>query len=298
MACARPVPSSSFACSPRRPGCSCSRRSSRTSRASSASRPRPPGSCARCPALTGGADGGAAGGRAAPARAADLLALGAALVALGVGCERRRTVVRGAAGAQAVIGVGVGPLVAVGIAAAGEWPEPGERPHVLAWAIAGMPAAWIAGMPVVGVVADVGLARRPGSPCPRSPRSRRSRSCCCDRAIRRPARPAAPPRPGAGPTSRASPRGELLANAAWASVLTYSGALLLESYAISASAVAVGLGADRGGDACRHVLRPPARGPRDARMLAGADRRSRPARCVAARHGPARGPSSRWRCSA
>src|SRR5215217_1874156 len=59
------------------------------------------------------------------------------------------------AGAQAVLGVGVGLLVAVGIAAAGEWPRPARRPHVLAWAIAGMPAAWIVGMPAVGAVASV-----------------------------------------------------------------------------------------------------------------------------------------------
>jgi predicted MFS family arabinose efflux permease len=36
--------------------------------------------------------------------------------------------------------------------------------------------------------------------------------------------------------------GELLANAAWDSVLTYSGALLLESYAISPTVAALGLG--------------------------------------------------------
>jgi predicted MFS family arabinose efflux permease len=36
--------------------------------------------------------------------------------------------------------------------------------------------------------------------------------------------------------------GELLANAAWASVLTYSGALLLESYRISPTVAALGLG--------------------------------------------------------
>jgi predicted MFS family arabinose efflux permease len=36
--------------------------------------------------------------------------------------------------------------------------------------------------------------------------------------------------------------GELLANAAWAAVLTYSGALLLESYAISPTVLALGLG--------------------------------------------------------
>jgi predicted MFS family arabinose efflux permease len=36
--------------------------------------------------------------------------------------------------------------------------------------------------------------------------------------------------------------GELLANAAWAGVLTYAGALLLESYGISTTVVAIGLG--------------------------------------------------------
>ena len=53
-------------------------------------------------------------------------------------------------------GVGIGLLIAIGIAAAGEWPAPAERPHVLAWAIAGMPTAWIAGMPLIGAVGEHG----------------------------------------------------------------------------------------------------------------------------------------------
>ena len=36
--------------------------------------------------------------------------------------------------------------------------------------------------------------------------------------------------------------GELLANAAWAGVLTYSGALLIESYSLSSAVAALGLG--------------------------------------------------------
>ncbi len=36
--------------------------------------------------------------------------------------------------------------------------------------------------------------------------------------------------------------GELLANAAWASVLTYAGALMLGSYGVSPAVVAIGLG--------------------------------------------------------
>jgi DHA1 family inner membrane transport protein len=171
----------------------------------------------------------------------ELLSLGAALLALASALSAAAPSFVVLAAAQGVLGVGTGLLVAVGIAAAGEWPAPAHRPQVLAWAIAGMPAAWIAGMPVVGAVADSGwraawiavptaagliaLAlvrlRPPDAP------SRRSGDAVA--AWRRPdvARFAA---------------GELLANAAWASVLTYAGALLLESYAISPAVVALGLG--------------------------------------------------------
>ena len=172
----------------------------------------------------------------------DLLSAGAALVALGSALSAAAPAFAVLALAQGVVGVGIGLLVAVGIAAAGEWPDPDRRPHVLAWAIAGMPAAWIAGMPVVGAVASidwraawlavptaVGLAAlalvrmRPAD----TPSRRTGDSVG---AWRRPevARFAA---------------GELLANAAWASVLTYAGALVLGSYALSPAVVALGLGA-------------------------------------------------------
>src|SRR5689334_11119843 len=93
----------------------------------------------------------------APRRAGlrELLSAGAALIAIGSALSAAAPSFAVLAGAQAVLGIGIGLLVAVGIAAAGEWPAPGERAHVLAWAIAGMPIAWIAGMPVVGVVAGV-----------------------------------------------------------------------------------------------------------------------------------------------
>ena len=174
--------------------------------------------------------------------ARDLLSAGAALVAFGSMLSAAAPVFAVLAAAQGVLGIGIGLLVAVGIAAAGEWSEPARRPHVLAWAIAGMPAAWIAGMPVVGAVAGVDwraawlavptlvgiftllLVRLRPADAP----SRRTGHAVG--AWRRPevARFAA---------------GELLANAAWASVLTYCGALLLESYALSPAAVAFGLGA-------------------------------------------------------
>jgi DHA1 family inner membrane transport protein len=142
--------------------------------------------------------------------------------------------------AQAVIGVGIGLLVAIGIAAAGEWPAPALRPHTLAWAIAGMPAAWIVGMPAAGVAASLGwrvswlvvpagaalvalglLWLRPADP----PTTRTGDATAAWR------RPEVARFTGA----------ELLANAAWASVLTYSGALLIESYGASRETVAIGL---------------------------------------------------------
>ncbi|HEY6692193.1 MAG TPA: MFS transporter [Solirubrobacteraceae bacterium] len=179
-----------------------------------------------------------------PARpgARDLLSAGAALVALGSTLSAAAPAFAVLAVAQGVLGIGIGLLVAVGIAAAGEWPEPARRPHVLAWAIAGMPAAWITGMPVVGLVAGLDwravwlavptlvalvalllLRLRPAD-------APSQRTADAVRAWRRPevARFAA---------------GELLANAAWASVLTYCGALLLASYALSPAVVAFGLGA-------------------------------------------------------
>jgi predicted MFS family arabinose efflux permease len=174
--------------------------------------------------------------------ARELLSAGAALVALGSAASAAAPHFAVLAAAQAVLGIGIGLLVAVGIAAAGEWPAADRRPHVLAWTIAGMPAAWIAGMPVVGAAASLHwraawiavptffalLALTLVRLRPADAPSRRTGDSAG--AWRRPdvARFAA---------------GELLANAAWASVLTYGGALLLTSYALSPAVVALGLGA-------------------------------------------------------
>jgi predicted MFS family arabinose efflux permease len=171
----------------------------------------------------------------------ELLSAGAALVALGSVVSAAAPSFGVLAVAQGVLGVGVGLLVAVGIAAAWEWPPPHRRPHVLAWTIAGMPVAWIAGMPVVGAVAEHGwrfaFIAVPGL------------MGVITLALLR-MRPADPPSRRTGTAIAAWKRpevarfafGELLANAAWASVLTYAGALLLESYAISPVVVALCLG--------------------------------------------------------
>ena len=170
-----------------------------------------------------------------------LLGLGTALVVAGALLSAVAPMFLVLAAAQAVLGVGVGLLVAVGIAAAGEWPAPADRPHVLAWTIVGMPAAWIVGMPVIGVVAEHGwrwaFVAVPAVSglvalalvCLRPPEASSRRTGEAVSAWRRP------------DVARFA-LGELLANAAWAAVLTYAGALLFESYSISSTIVALSLG--------------------------------------------------------
>jgi MFS transporter, DHA1 family, inner membrane transport protein len=169
-----------------------------------------------------------------------LLSAGAALVTAGSTFSAVAPSFAILAAAQSVIGVGVGLLVAVGIAAAGEWTAPAERPRTLAWTIAGMPTAWVLGMPVVGVAASVDwrvawLALPAAS------------GLVALALVRR----VPPDRPTAGRRGAAVWRrpevarftaGELFANAAWAGLLTYAGALLIESYAAARGTVSVGLG--------------------------------------------------------
>lgn len=166
----------------------------------------------------------------------ELLSAGAGLVAAGSALSAAAPSFAALAVAQGVLGVGVGLLVAVGIAAAGEWAEPAGRAHVLAWAIAGMPAAWIAGMPVVGAVA--GLGWRAAWLAVPAVAGLATLALLRLRPADRPSR-----RTGGSPAVARFALGELLANAAWASVLTYGGALLLDSYGLSPGIVALGLGA-------------------------------------------------------
>jgi len=171
----------------------------------------------------------------------ELLSAGAVLVALGSVSSAVAPSFMVLAAAQGVLGIGIGLLVSVGIAAAGEWPAAARRPHVLAWTIAGMPAAWITGMPVVGVAAEVSWRLTWIA----VPAVVAVVACALVRL-----RPVDRPTTGTGDAMQAWRRpevarfaaGELLANAAWAGVLTYSGVLLLGSYDLSPAVVALGLG--------------------------------------------------------
>jgi len=169
-----------------------------------------------------------------------LLSGGAALVIVGAALSSAAPSFTVLAGAQCVIGVGIGVLVAVAIAAAGEWTAPAERPRTLAWAIAGMPAAWVLGMPLVGAAASVdwrvAWLAVPATASlvalwlvrlvPRDGHTVRRRGAAVWRR----------------PDVARFTAGELLANAAWAGLLTYAGSLLIESYGATRGTVAAGLG--------------------------------------------------------
>ena len=135
--------------------------------------------------------------------------------------------------AQLPVGVAVAVLTTAGTLAAADWVAPELRTRTLSWALIGQPAAWIVGMPLVGVVggrswrygwlalplaaavaAAILVASRAGRPPPRS-RPAHIRVALADRTLAR---------------WLAS---ELLANAAWAGTLVYAGALFAESYGTS-----------------------------------------------------------------
>jgi predicted MFS family arabinose efflux permease len=169
-----------------------------------------------------------------------LLTGGAAFVAVGSGLSAAAPTFAVLAGAQALVGVGVGLLVAIGIAAAGDWTEPAERARTLAWAIAGMPVAWVVGMPIVGATAAADW-RLPFVAVPAA-----AGLVTLVLLRLRPAdRPSTRTRTGAATWRRPGVArfagAELLANAGWAAVLTYSGSLLVESYGASATTAAAGL---------------------------------------------------------
>lgn len=135
--------------------------------------------------------------------------------------------------AQLPVGVGVAVMTTAGTLAAAEWVSPAVRTRALSWALVGQPAAWIVGMPLVGllgerswrygwlalplvaaVAAGILVASRAGQPAARS-RSASARAAFADRSLAH------------------WVASELFANAAWAGTLVYAGALFADSYGTS-----------------------------------------------------------------
>jgi predicted MFS family arabinose efflux permease len=163
-----------------------------------------------------------------------LLRVGTALVGAGALASAAAPSFLILALAQVPLWIGVAVLVAGGVGAAGSWSAPEDRSRVVARALAGAPAAWIAGMPVIGLVADVSwrLAFL-AVPLPAAvltwvavtssqpERSARRSDASLTRLLRE-------------PRARAWAAGELLAMSSWAGALVFSGALFVETYGTSA----------------------------------------------------------------
>jgi predicted MFS family arabinose efflux permease len=135
--------------------------------------------------------------------------------------------------AQVPLWIGVAVLVAGGVGAAGSWGAPEVRGRVVARALAGAPAAWVVGMPTIGLVSGVSwrlaflavplpaavvtaallLAVRPEG-------GNRRPDASLGRLLRQPG-------------TRAWALSELLAMSAWAGTLVFSGALFVEAYGAS-----------------------------------------------------------------
>jgi predicted MFS family arabinose efflux permease/ribosomal protein S18 acetylase RimI-like enzyme len=172
-----------------------------------------------------------------------LLGVASALLALGSIASAAAPSFALLALAQVPMWVGIAMLLTAGVAATAAWSEPERRTKVVAHAFAGPPTAWILGMPLIGLVAEVhwrlaflalplpaallaglAVAGRPHDmPIPRAGTSLRG-------LLRR-------------AEARRWALGELLANAAWAGTLVFSGALLTEHYGMSTTATGVALAA-------------------------------------------------------
>jgi predicted MFS family arabinose efflux permease len=135
--------------------------------------------------------------------------------------------------AQIPVGAAIAILTTAGTLAAAEWVPAERRAATLSWALIGQPAAWIVGMPLLGVagerswryawlalpfasavIAGAAVARRDDTTAPSTTRTRLRDALTA---------------PGVGRWLAA----ETLANAAWAGTLVYTGALLIESYQAS-----------------------------------------------------------------
>ena len=161
----------------------------------------------------------------------DLLLAGSGLLALGSLLSAAAPNFAVFVLAQVPIGVAIAVLVSAGAAAAGEWAQPGGRTRLLSSTLLGPPAAWVIGMPLVGIAAE--KSWRLGFlvfPLFASLVVAVALSMC--RKERLPAvRPLVRLRDLLGdPVVGGWALAELLASSAWAGTLVYAGALFVESY--------------------------------------------------------------------
>lgn len=149
--------------------------------------------------------------------------------------------------AQVPIWAGAAVLLTAGVAATAAWSAPADRTKLVARALAGAPAAWIVGMPVIGIVSEVNwrLAFL-AFPLPAALVAAAAVARRAPDVVIAGARASL-----AGLLRRAEARrwalAELLAASAWAGTLVFSGALFTEVHGTSPAATGVALAIAAGG---------------------------------------------------
>lgn len=164
-----------------------------------------------------------------------LLRTGAALLAVASLASAAAPTLPLLALAQVLIGIALSVLMAASTSAAGDWASAPARGRVLGWALVGSPAAWIVGMPVLGLLGSASW--RLGwlaLPLP----------AAIAAFIAVPDRRNVPNEDGGGlrvaladPVLRRWLLAELAANSAWLGTLVYAGAFFAETYATSPAAI-------------------------------------------------------------
>jgi predicted MFS family arabinose efflux permease len=170
-----------------------------------------------------------------------LLVVGSVLLAAGSLASAAAPTFSLLALAQVPTWAGVAILIAAGVAATAAWSEPERRTKLVAHALAGPPAAWIVGMPVIGLVAEIDWRLTfLALPLP----------AALVALLAVAARPRDVPVAGAraslaGLLGRHDARrwalGELVANSAWTGTLVFSGALFTEVHGASSAATGMAL---------------------------------------------------------
>lgn len=153
------------------------------------------------------------------------------------------------AAAQIPVGAGIAVLTTAGTLAAAEWVAPERRAATLSWALIGQPAAWIVGMPLLGIAGEHSwrytwlalpfiAALLTGAAVAGRGQTERPSTAAISISMS-----ATLEAPGLGRWLMA----ELLTNSAWAGMLVYAGALFVESYqastALTGAVLALGAGA-------------------------------------------------------
>jgi predicted MFS family arabinose efflux permease len=160
------------------------------------------------------------------------LIAGAALLAVGSTASALAGSYAALALAQVPVGAAVAVLTTAAVVAAAEWSTPETRTAVLSWALNGQPAAWIVGMPLLGVLGErswrlgwlalpLAAALLAGIFISQRVAATPSAQPISARATLR------------DPSLRRWVVSELLANAGWAGTLVYAGALFAETYDVA-----------------------------------------------------------------